>query len=142
MNTPDVPTSQPTYWRNWLSFAGAVVAIGSFFAFLLLFAMEIFARNKNPYMGILAFVVAPIFLFMGLGMMAIGAWVSIRLMRWLRLPECPYIFFKRAAIVLTVYEGMNHAEAARILGCSETTVSWRLFAARAKLRRLLKTSHD
>jgi|KBSSwiStaDraftv2_1062776.scaffolds.fasta_scaffold102318_3 RNA polymerase sigma-70 factor (ECF subfamily) len=49
---------------------------------------------------------------------------------------------QRAAIVLTVYEGMNHAEAARILGCSETTVSWRLFAARAKLKRLLKTSHD
>src|SRR6266550_5272015 len=49
---------------------------------------------------------------------------------------------QRAAVVLTVYEGMNHAEAARTLGCSETTVSWRLFAARAKLKRLLKTSHD
>lgn len=51
---------------------------------------------------------------------------------------------QRAAIVLTVYEGMNHAEAARTLGCSETTVSWRLFAGRAKLKRLLKTKmhHD
>jgi len=28
---------------------------------------------------------------------------------------------QRAAIVLTVYEEMNHAEAARVLGCSETT---------------------
>jgi RNA polymerase sigma-70 factor (ECF subfamily) len=45
---------------------------------------------------------------------------------------------QRAAIVLTVYDGLNHAEAARILGCSETTVSWRLFAARARLKRLLK----
>jgi RNA polymerase sigma-70 factor, ECF subfamily len=45
---------------------------------------------------------------------------------------------QRAAIVLTVYEGMNHAEAARVLGCSEATVSWRVFAARRKLKRWLK----
>src|SRR5450432_1748877 len=41
---------------------------------------------------------------------------------------------QRAAIVLTVYDGLNHAEAAQILGCSETTVSWRVFAARRKLK--------
>jgi RNA polymerase sigma-70 factor (ECF subfamily) len=45
---------------------------------------------------------------------------------------------QRAAIVLTTYDGLTHAEAARALGCSETTVSWRLFAARRKLKRLLK----
>lgn len=45
---------------------------------------------------------------------------------------------QRAAIILTVYEEMNHAEAARVLGCSETTVSWRVFAARAKLKSWLK----
>jgi RNA polymerase sigma-70 factor (ECF subfamily) len=49
---------------------------------------------------------------------------------------------QRAAIVLTVYEGLNHAEAATALGCSETTVSWRVFAARAKLKGLLKRAGD
>lgn len=44
---------------------------------------------------------------------------------------------QRAAITLTVYDGLNHAEAAQILGCSETTVSWRVFAARRKLKRWL-----
>jgi RNA polymerase sigma-70 factor, ECF subfamily len=44
---------------------------------------------------------------------------------------------QRAAVVLTLQEGLSHAEAARILGCSETTVSWRLFASRAKLKRWL-----
>jgi RNA polymerase sigma-70 factor (ECF subfamily) len=44
---------------------------------------------------------------------------------------------QRAAIILTVYDGLNHAEAARALGCAETTVSWRVFAARAKLKKLL-----
>jgi RNA polymerase sigma-70 factor, ECF subfamily len=46
---------------------------------------------------------------------------------------------QRAAVILTIYDGHNHAEAARILGCSETTVSWRLFAARRKLKRWLTT---
>jgi RNA polymerase sigma-70 factor (ECF subfamily) len=45
---------------------------------------------------------------------------------------------QRAAIVLTVYDGLNHEQAARMLGCSETTVSWRVFAARAKLRRWIE----
>jgi RNA polymerase sigma-70 factor, ECF subfamily len=45
---------------------------------------------------------------------------------------------QRAAMVLTVYGGLNHAEAADSLGCSETTVSWRIFAARRKLKTLLR----
>ena len=44
---------------------------------------------------------------------------------------------QRAAMVLTVYDGLNHAEAAQVLGCSETTVSWRVFSARQKLKRWL-----
>jgi RNA polymerase sigma-70 factor, ECF subfamily len=49
---------------------------------------------------------------------------------------------QRAAIVLTVYGGHNHAEAAKILDCSETTVSWRIFSARRKLKRLLSVKGD
>ncbi len=45
---------------------------------------------------------------------------------------------QRAAVVLTTYDGLSHAEAAKVIGCSETTVSWRLFAARRKLKALLK----
>ena len=44
---------------------------------------------------------------------------------------------QRAAIVLTVYGGHNHVEAAAILGCSEPTVSWRIFSARRKLKKIL-----
>jgi RNA polymerase sigma-70 factor, ECF subfamily len=46
---------------------------------------------------------------------------------------------QRAAIVLTIYDGLNHAGAAQVLDCSETTVSWRIFAAKRKLKRFLKT---
>ena len=44
---------------------------------------------------------------------------------------------QRAAVVLTIYDGLSHAEAARILHCAETTVSWRVFAAKRKLKRWL-----
>jgi RNA polymerase sigma-70 factor, ECF subfamily len=44
---------------------------------------------------------------------------------------------QRAAIVLTIYDGLNHAEAAKVLRCSETTISWRVFAAKRKLKHWL-----
>jgi RNA polymerase sigma-70 factor (ECF subfamily) len=47
---------------------------------------------------------------------------------------------QRAAIVLTIYDGLNHAGAAQVLGCSEATVSWRVFAAKRKLKRWLSAS--
>lgn len=43
----------------------------------------------------------------------------------------------RQAVVLVYFEDMTHAEAARILGCAEATVSWRIFMAKRKLKRLL-----
>ena len=50
---------------------------------------------------------------------------------------------QRAAIVLTVYEDRSHAEAAKVMGCTEATISWRVFAARQKLKRWLKPlSHE
>jgi RNA polymerase sigma-70 factor (ECF subfamily) len=50
---------------------------------------------------------------------------------------------QRAAIVLTIYENQSHAEAGKTLGCAEATISWRVFAARQKLKRLLKDlSHE
>ncbi len=44
----------------------------------------------------------------------------------------------REAVTLVYYEGLNHAEAARILGCAETTVSWRIFRAKQKLKKQLR----
>lgn len=43
----------------------------------------------------------------------------------------------REAIVLTFFEEMNHAQAAAVLGCAETTISWRVFMAKRKLKKLL-----
>lgn len=44
----------------------------------------------------------------------------------------------RSSFVLVVFQGMSHAQAARVLGCSENTVSWRLHKARKMLLARLR----
>ena len=44
----------------------------------------------------------------------------------------------RASFLLVVDQGLSHAEAARALGCSENTVSWRMHKARKLLQARLK----
>lgn len=43
----------------------------------------------------------------------------------------------KEAMLLVYAEGKNHKEAAKILGCAETTISWRIFKAKRKLRKVL-----
>lgn len=43
----------------------------------------------------------------------------------------------RASFVLVVFQGMTHNQAARVLGCSENTVSWRMHKARKILQASL-----
>lgn len=44
----------------------------------------------------------------------------------------------RDAIILVFSEGMSHREAAEVLECAETTVSWRVFEAKKKLKEYLQ----
>lgn len=46
---------------------------------------------------------------------------------------------QRDAVLLVYAEDMSHAEAARIMGCAEKTVSWHLHAARKRLKAHLET---
>lgn len=73
-----------SFWslfHNWISLAGLMLAGSALFAFILLFAIDLTAHNGNPYMGILAYVVAPGFLFLGLGIAGFGAWRSLKIRR-------------------------------------------------------------
>jgi nitrate/TMAO reductase-like tetraheme cytochrome c subunit len=70
------PPQRKGMFRNWLSLIGVVIATGSVFAVLFLFATELFIPRSNPYMGILVYILAPIFFFFGIGLMIIGLWVQ------------------------------------------------------------------
>jgi nitrate/TMAO reductase-like tetraheme cytochrome c subunit len=97
-NETPTPLKPTRHLRNWLSFAGGVLAVSAFFAFLLLFAIDLFAHNGNPYMGILAYVVAPGFLFLGLGMALLGFWFQRRHeKKSVALPSVLHVDFARPA---------------------------------------------
>jgi len=66
-------------FRNWISWAGMVLAASALFAFFLLFAIDQFAGHRNPYVGILAYVVAPAFFLAGIALTFLGA-----LLQWRR----------------------------------------------------------
>lgn len=65
-------------FRNWLSLAGAIVASGGLFSFLLLLAIDLLAEHGNPYMGILAYVVAPGVVVLGVVLAGMGYWIQRR----------------------------------------------------------------
>src|ERR1700740_2620230 len=76
-----VPQGNPKrshQYRNWVSLSGFVIAVSSFFAFVLLFAIDLLAHHGNPYMGILAYVVSPAFLTLGVFLIGLGAWLQRR----------------------------------------------------------------
>src|SRR5262245_33780584 len=75
---PNTPAPAPRrsfrrHFQNWLSWAGMVLAAAALFAFVLLFAIDFFAPAKNPYIGILAYVIAPFFFLLGLALTVLGA---------------------------------------------------------------------
>jgi RNA polymerase sigma-70 factor (ECF subfamily) len=45
---------------------------------------------------------------------------------------------QKAAILLVFAEGLRHGEAAKVLQCSEATVSWRIFQGRKKLNQWME----
>ena len=78
-DAPANPPREPrSHFKNWLSLAGAIDALGSLFAFVFLVAIDTFAHNANPYLGILTYIVAPAFLILGLGLILAGWWVQRR----------------------------------------------------------------
>src|ERR1700722_10540313 len=96
MNGPPPPTSKRAqHYRNWLSLSGAVVATGSLFSFLFLFAIDLLAHNGNPYMGILAYVVSPLFFVLGVILWLLGAWIQRRRIRGGALPHALTIDLSR-----------------------------------------------
>jgi nitrate/TMAO reductase-like tetraheme cytochrome c subunit len=85
--------------RNWTSWTGVVLAGSALFAFLLLFVIDLFAARRNPYVGILAYVIAPAFFLLGLILIAIGAILQRRRERRLEREAKPFVInidFSRA----------------------------------------------
>ncbi len=69
-----IPEKRPSLFRNWISFIGAVVALGALFSFLLLFTLDAISKFSNPYVSILTYLGVPAFLIGGIFLAFAGAW--------------------------------------------------------------------
>jgi nitrate/TMAO reductase-like tetraheme cytochrome c subunit len=94
------------HFRNWISWAGILLASSALFAFVLLFAIDQFAKHRNPYIGILAYVVAPGFFLLGIALALVGAFFQWRTERRAR----------RAAEPLVIRIDLSRARDRKILG--------------------------
>jgi hypothetical protein len=64
---------QSSLLENWISLFGGIIAGCALVAVLMLFAVDFFLGFGNPYMGILTYIVAPVFLILGITLIVIGA---------------------------------------------------------------------
>jgi nitrate/TMAO reductase-like tetraheme cytochrome c subunit len=70
-----------SHFNNWISAIGAILAVGALFSFALLVWIDFTQGDKNPYLGIFTYIVAPGFLISGLLLVLFGAWAQ---RRWAR----------------------------------------------------------
>ena len=77
---PPLPASHKPHsnFNNWISSIGAVIAAGGLFSFAFLVWMDFTQGDKNPYLGIFTYIVAPGFLIGGLVIAFVGAWMQRR----------------------------------------------------------------
>jgi nitrate/TMAO reductase-like tetraheme cytochrome c subunit len=64
--------------RNPISLIGLVLAVVAFGNFLFLFFIDLTSDHPSPYVGILAYMIAPAFLVAGLALVPLGAWYDRR----------------------------------------------------------------
>ncbi len=90
----DPKDKSSSYFRNWISIAGKVLSLIFFVIIACLFLLDFFFQKKNPYLGILAYLVVPGFLILSLLLIPAGALIE----RWQRrkrgyVPRFPIIDF-------------------------------------------------
>ncbi len=62
----------PKSFYNPISFAGTTISIVSFSVIVFLVVLEVFEKVRNPYMGVIAFLILPLALFAGVGIILLG----------------------------------------------------------------------
>jgi len=99
----------PTLFRNYISFAGALIVTAAVVSILLLFLIELTQRGDNPYLGIVTYIILPAFLALGLLVIVVGMLLERRRRRrspTSEIPPYPKIDFneprqRRLALTLT-----------------------------------------
>ena len=69
----------PQSFRNWTSLTGATIALISLFMIVFLFVISvIFDQGGGSYLGIVMFIILPVFMIFGLILIPIGMVTKLR----------------------------------------------------------------
>src|SRR3989442_2628984 len=97
-HNPEKVERVPSLTRNYTSFVGAVIALGSLSSIVLLLLLELFQTTHTAYLGIFAYVLLPMGLVLGLVVFVAGILWERRRRRRLapgEIAEFPRIDFNR-----------------------------------------------
>src|SRR3989338_7742117 len=70
----DHPKKHESYFQNWISVIGGILSVTLFSAILFLIILDLLAKEVNPYLGAVTYLIAPGFLVFSLLLIPIGAW--------------------------------------------------------------------
>lgn len=68
----NISAKSASLFRNYISFAGALIVIASVVSITLLFLIELTKSADNPYLGIVTWVILPAFLILGILIIVLG----------------------------------------------------------------------
>ena len=94
----------PSSVYNWTSVIGAVLAIISLFMIVFLIVVSFFIEVTSSYLGIVIYIILPIFLILGLILIPVGMARKTRRMRKMTesgMPRWPRVDLNRVRMELT-----------------------------------------
>src|SRR6185503_12505627 len=83
----------PTLFRNYISFAGAVIVAASLAGIILFFLIELTEAADNPYLGIVTYIFLPAILILGIVIVVVGMLLERRRRR--RSPDSKIAAYPR-----------------------------------------------
>ena len=75
---PGTDKRLPSVFYNWVSAAGALLAVVSFSIIMLLILIDLYVQKTTIYLGLVTFMILPAFLMAGLILIAVGALMERR----------------------------------------------------------------
>jgi nitrate/TMAO reductase-like tetraheme cytochrome c subunit len=78
-----VPGKNISPFYNWLSLAGFIVATNSLILILVLYIKSVTASAENAYLGLFIYIILPVFLVLGLILVPLGVYLTIRRLKLL-----------------------------------------------------------
>ncbi len=64
--------------QNWVSLVGATIAIISLFMIIFLFVITAISEQERSYLGLVTYIILPVFLIIGLLLIPIGMYLKVR----------------------------------------------------------------